>query len=191
MTFEALEKWLSDWKDSKILYLDRLAEAFKLWSEAHCTAFNNHQVRRLVEVKDWSPTKGYHTKTVKAVPVVINGKEYLDYGYAGVGRTAYLKDCGFGDVSQEDEKLAKYYSHEDRVRRVEKDVEYKRKAIIAKVQKICTEEVTEVAEVAGDGLFIRGANGRVAHMWAIFAGGYNIQCLHIRVLVKESKWLEK
>lgn len=170
--------------------MDRLAEAFKLWSGAHCTAFNNHQVRKLVEVKDWSPVKGYYTKTVKAVPVVINGKEYLDYGYAGVGRTAYLKDCGFGDVSQEDEKLTKYYSREDRVRRVEKDVEYKRKGIIAKVQKICTAEVTEVAEVA-DSLFIRGANGKVAHMWAIFAGGHSIQCLHIRVLVKESKWLKK
>jgi hypothetical protein len=68
---------------------------------------------------------------------------------------------------------------------VEKDVEFKRKGIIAKVQKICTEEIAEVAEVAGDGLLIRGANNKVAHMWAILAGGYNIQCLHIRVLVKE------
>ena len=191
MKFEALEKWLNDWKESKVLYLDRLTEALKQWSAAHCTAYNNHQVRKTIEVKDWSATKGYHTKTVKAVPVLIGNKEYLEYGYAGVGRLAYLKDCGFGDISQEDEKLAKYYSREERIRRVEKDVEDKRKRVIAKVQKICTDEVVEVAEVAGDGLFIRGANGKVAHMWAIFAGGYNIQCLHIRVLVKEAKWLEK
>ncbi len=111
MKFEALEKWLNDWKDSRVLYLDRLAEAFNLWSEAHCAAFNNHQVK-LVEVKDWSPAKGYHTKTVKAVPVVIDGKEYLDYGYAGVGQRAYLNDRGFNGISKEDAQLAKYYSRE-------------------------------------------------------------------------------
>ena len=186
--FEVLEKWLCEWKNSRILFLDRLAETINIWDKKHCIAYNNHKLRKQVEVKDWSSTKGYYIKTVNAIPVVINDKEYLDYEYTDTGRNAYFKDCSIGDVSKEDEQLAIYYSHEERVHRVEKDVESKRKGIIAKVQKICTIDIIEVAEVAGDGLYIKGANGKVAHMWAIFAGGYNIQCFHIRIMVKESKW---
>lgn len=186
MKFELLDKWLDDWKIARIQYLDKLHDAFITWNIASSKAFNNHSVRREIEIVDYNPSKGRHTKTVKAVPVVIDGKEYLDY--RGSGEKEYFHDLGLKGVTQLDAQLARYYSKEERTKRVEKDAEGKKKNIISRVQKICTEEVTEVAEVPGDGLFIRGANGKVAHMWAVFAGGYNIQCLHIRVLVKEAKW---
>jgi hypothetical protein len=119
---------------------------------------------------------------------VIDGKEYLEY--RGSGRKQYLTDCGFNGVSQEDEQFILYYTEEERVKKIEREVKYKREIILAKVKKICGDEVTEVAEVAGDGIFVRGSNGKVAHLLAVYAGGYNIQCLHIRVMVKESRWLE-
>lgn len=191
--FEALEKWLADWRQGRINYTDKLKEAYSTWDKAHGEAFNNRRdpsIRRQIEVNDWSPTKGRYTKTVTAVVVIIDGVEFLAHGYQQAGQKAYFQHLGIGEVSQVDEQLVKYYSRDERIARIDKDVDYKRKNIIAKVGKICTADIKEVMEVHGDGLFIRGANGRVAHMWAVFAGGYNIQCLHIRVLVKEAAWLE-
>lgn len=69
------------------------------------------------------------------------------------------------------------------IKRVEKEVENLRKSLIAKVSKICGEEIVEVVESSE--LYLKGSNGRTAKLWAISAGGYNIQCLHTRVLVKE------
>jgi hypothetical protein len=54
-----------------------------------------------------------------------------------------------------------------------------------KVQQICGDEITQ-AEQNGE-LLIKGSNGRVAKIWTIRAGGYNIQRLHLRLLVKEVK----
>lgn len=69
------------------------------------------------------------------------------------------------------------------IKRAEKEVENLRKSLIAKVSKICGEEIVEVIELCE--LYLKGSNGRTAKLWAISAGGYNIQCLHTRVLVKE------
>ena len=188
MRFELLEKWLEDWKNARIQYLDKLHDAYMNWSKVYSSAFNNHAVRREIEIRDWNSVQGYYNKTVKAIPVTIDGKEYLDH--RGSGQKQYFRDLGIGDVSQMDEQLARYYRRDERIQRTEKDAENKRKTIINRVDKICTKEIVEIAEVPGDSLYIRGANGKVAHMWAIFAGGYNIQCLHIRILVKEAGWLE-
>lgn len=68
-----------------------------------------------------------------------------------------------------------------------KEKEAKRKYIEAKVEKICGKDVEEVeGENIGD-LYVRGSNGKTAHIWEVQAGGYNIQRLHIRILVKEVK----
>lgn len=67
-----------------------------------------------------------------------------------------------------------------------KEMLYQKKAIEERVEKICGKELTHVDETSGE-IYAKGSNGRTAHLWAITAGGYNIQCLHIRVLVKEVK----
>ena len=70
-----------------------------------------------------------------------------------------------------------------------------KKAIEMKVYKICGKDIEAVNETNTD-IYVKGTNGRTAHLWAIEAGGYNQdiivnerhgQCLHIRVLVKEVK----
>lgn len=68
-----------------------------------------------------------------------------------------------------------------------KQKELKRKYIEDKVRKICGDELEEVAGREVSDLYVRGTNGKTAHIWAITAGGYNIQRLHTRILVKEVK----
>lgn len=69
--------------------------------------------------------------------------------------------------------------------RAHKDMIAKKKAIEAKVAKICG-EVVDVNDQGCD-IYVKGSNDRIAHLWRILAGGYNIQCLHTRVLCKEVK----
>lgn len=59
-----------------------------------------------------------------------------------------------------------------------------KKMIEAKVRKICGDEITNVDDTNGD-IYAKGSNGRTAYIYAIWAGGYHIQKLHTRILVKE------
>lgn len=69
--------------------------------------------------------------------------------------------------------------------RASKDAAAHRKSIEQKVHKIIG-DVVEISEDC-DGWYLNGSNGKRCHMWFIYAGGYNIQCLHVRCLVKEVK----
>lgn len=77
-------------------------------------------------------------------------------------------------------------SEEDIRKKAHKDMIRQKEAIEAKVKKICGNEITHIEETECD-IYVKGSNGRIAHIWSIGAGGYNIQCYHIRVLVKEVK----
>ena len=72
------------------------------------------------------------------------------------------------------------------IERAHKDAEQHRKWIENKVEKMLG-KVEEVAKVHGDGWYLHGSNGKVGHMWFVAAGGYNIQRLHTRCLIKEVK----
>ena len=67
--------------------------------------------------------------------------------------------------------------------RAVKDAAAHRKSIEQKVQKLIGEVVDILEDY--DGWYLNGSNGKRCHMWFIHAGGYNIQRLHIRCLVKE------
>lgn len=69
--------------------------------------------------------------------------------------------------------------------RARKDAASHRKSIEQKVHRIIG-DVVEILEDC-DGWYLNGSNGKRCHMWFIYAGGYNIQCLHVRCLVKEVK----
>lgn len=69
--------------------------------------------------------------------------------------------------------------------RAVKDAANHRKSIEQKVQKMIG-DVVEILEDY-DGWYLNGSNGKRCHMWFIYAGGYNIQRLHTRCLVKEVK----
>lgn len=67
-----------------------------------------------------------------------------------------------------------------------KEMNYRREAIEQKVEKICGKELIEGKDIE-DGILVKGSNQKIAHIYTIMAGGYNIQCLHTRILVKEVK----
>jgi len=189
MTFEALELWLDKQKESRIEYLEKLYAAHIVYASASSEALIKKEYED-TETKAYdSVARKRITKNVKALVVMVEGKKYLSNTFLPPAELQYLSDCGLGEISNGDMQLIKYYTRDERLKRVDKEIDSKRKSIIAHVKKICTEEIIGVSQVAGDGIFIKGANGKTAHMWAIFAGGYNIQCLHLRVMVKEAAWL--
>lgn len=126
--------------------------------------------------------------------IEIDGVEYENYLYSTGNRSYYQakeKYNGLGEyLSSKGHTITDGNLIEDRaddwiIKRVEKEVENLRKSLIAKVNKICGEEIIEVTEACE--LYLKGSNGRTAKLWAISAGGYNIQKLHTRVLCKEVK----
>jgi hypothetical protein len=182
MEFKKLEAWMEENRKNKIAYLEKLSAAKKAWSDAYCEAFKSKNVRT-VTIKDSDAVKNRVVdKEVEAIVLTINGKEYL-YRYTQSEKANYYKDCGLGIVSKQDMQLIAYSKAEQEAR-VVKDIKRELEAILAKVKKICgdAEEIMDVA----DGYNVKGNKGQ-AHIWAIGAGGYNIQCYHIRVLVKEIK----
>lgn len=89
-------------------------------------------------------------------------------------------------------ELAHGYSPKDRQERIEKliqhDAEVKEQTLIARVNKavgIILEAKALYVGVNGElNGYIKGENG-TCKIETIYAGGYNIQCLHYRVLVKK------
>lgn len=71
------------------------------------------------------------------------------------------------------------------VERAHKDMLAHKKWIENKIEKMLV-KVDKVDKVT-DGWYLTGTNGKVAHMWFVPAGGYNIQRFHYRCLVKEVK----
>ena len=88
-------------------------------------------------------------------------------------RRAYVADTKL--VEGRDEAWIRARAHKDMIRHKE--------ALEAKIMKIC-DKIESVMDDFGE-YYIKGTNGRTAHVWRIMAGGYNIQRLHSRVLCKE------
>lgn len=166
-----------------------------------CWYFTNKYREELVKVYD----REYYALIDK---VIIDGVEYdsLECWCAKdahkMSTTAYYKDrddfannlsvnSGFGKFLRD--RMA-YPSHVTLVdgrdekwiaERAHKDMLKHKKSIEDKIMKIC--EAIDTIEDLGGEYYVKGTNGRIAHLWRILAGGYNIQCLHTRVLCKEVK----
>lgn len=90
-------------------------------------------------------------------------------------RRAYVADTKL--VEGRDEAWIRARAHKDMIRHKE--------ALEAKIMKIC-DQIESVMDEFGE-YYIKGTNGKVAHVWRINAGGWNIQRAHTRVLCKEVK----
>lgn len=88
-------------------------------------------------------------------------------------------------VHEADVKLVQGRDEEWIATRAHKDMLRLKQTIEAKIAKIC--EAIEAVNEECEGYLVKGTNGKIAHLWRILAGGYNIQKLHTRVLVKEVK----
>lgn len=165
----------------------------------YCCATITPNWKRVIEPKiitERTP-EGIKYKTVETTVIVeyidMDGVLYPEYVTGGDywkmrekynGYEQYLKANG---CSMSDEQwLSIGRTEEDIKAKAHKDMLNQKKTIEQKVKKICGETLTNIDDTKGE-IYVKGSNGRVAHIWAIQAGGYNIQCLHIRVLVKEIK----
>ena len=89
-------------------------------------------------------------------------------------RKVYVADTKL--VQGRDEAWIRATAHKDMIRHKE--------ALEAKIMKIC-DKIDSVMDEFGE-YYVKGTNGRTAHVWRIFASG-PIQRLHTRVLCKEVK----
>lgn len=98
----------------------------------------------------------------------------------------YKKFLADRHVYEQDVELVKFRSDEWIEKRAKSDAEKHRKWIEDKIRKML-DEVDTIEELPDDGWLVKGTNGKTAHMWFVAAGGYNIQRLHTRCLIKEVK----
>lgn len=165
----------------------------------YCCAIISPNWERVMEkaiVKHYTENEGIKL-TTEEVPVIIDkiqirGQFYKDYvaggdysvskKYNGLETLLKVHGCSLSDADW----ISIGRSEEDIRIKAHKDMLNQKKMIEAKVRKICGDEITNVDDESGD-IYAKGSNGRTAHIYAIWAGGYNIQRLHIRILVKEVK----
>lgn len=174
----------------------------------HCCATISPNWKRVTEqatVRDRN-AEGIKYKVVETTVIIdqieVNGKLYEDYvtggdyyrmqqKYNGLEKLLSDNQCSMSDYTW----LLIIRTDTEIHNKAHKDMLNQKKAIEAKIRKICGDEFTHIDDTTGD-LYVRGINGRTAHIWAITAGGYNQdiivnerhgQCLHIRILVKEVK----
>lgn len=160
---------------------------------SQCCCFKTTKEYGVHESEEYDRYSG-KVKQVKTFTslIIIDGEVYEDYLYS-TGSYIKAKETydGLADYLRTREHSLSDANLIDRrdeawiIKRAEKENENLRKALIAKVEKICGPEIVEVTDAIE--LYLKGSNGRTAKLWAISAGGYNIQCLHTRVLVKEVK----
>lgn len=164
-----------------------------------------HYIPCMKQCSCWKTTKKIEIETAEIYSgpitlvqqfIEIDGEEYKDTLYiagngswrsearqlATDGLSTYLAENG---LTMSDANLIEGRDEEWIRKKAEKENERLRLSLIAKVKKICGETIVEVTEKHE--LYLKGSNGRTAKLWAIMAGGYNIQCLHTRVLCKEFK----
>lgn len=222
--FKKLEKWLNDYEEAMFKELMGLKKEIEYAKPIIRKQLNNGKqcLYDLNELKEkfpgyasWMMPERYELRVVSDsfwnknayyldAIVNIGGK---DYNHTVMYHTAnyriepnklsalnqYVFDKGY---NPKDIELIEGRDEEWISRFCAKEKEAKRKYIEAKVEKICGKELEEVSgECVGD-LYVKGNNGKIAHIWAITAGGYNTDVIvnvkhgqrrHIRILVKEIK----
>lgn len=204
-TQECMNKWKEEKKKQKTLdvnypsYNTDSVPVIIPEMKQHCCATISPNWKRVTEqatVRDRN-AEGIKYKLVETTVIIdqieIDGKLYEDYvtggdyyrmqqKYNGLEKLLSDNQCSMSDYTW----LLTIRTETEIHNKAHKDMLNQKKAIESKVRKICGETIVEVDDSKGE-IYAKGSNGRVAHIWAINAGGWNIQCLHIRVLVKEVK----
>lgn len=178
MRLLTVEAWVQKYKEARLQYIARLGAAVKAWGVARQTSTKAKEI-----VKDYK-NRQYVSLEVTIEIVTIDGVQYKNHYWYFNGLLEYLKSLGLGDVSKSDMALVKEHSEAARIERIEKEAALKLKGILAKVEKIIGPTIVGIQE-SFDEIIVEGATGKFAKLKVIYAGGYNIQCLHIRVLVRE------
>lgn len=188
--FELLDTWLERNKQARIEYTDKIAKFHKIYIEAQSQAYAlNKTMEEIIEYTDYSFINGSYEsvprkKKIEVTLVEIGNSIYKDHYRYYPGEFKYLSEMGCGVVTKRDYGLITEYTREQRIAILEREKQLKKQDIILSVEHICTRNLVGIREI-GNELQIQGSNNKIARMWATSSGGYNIQCLHIRVYVRE------
>lgn len=181
-----LDEWLAKNEDARIGYLTKAKELRAVWHEA-CKQAREQKSYITKTIDDYSAVKGAYKKEIKAAVLCINEKEYIDSIYSQANDyNKFFRDSGIQPLNKGDGQLISNYKLTEIIERVKKETAAQKTDIIARTYKLLEGEATGVQD-CGWTLFLSAANGQKVKLWAVEAGGYNIQCYHIRVLVKAVK----
>lgn len=181
-----LDEWLAKNEEARIGYFTKAKELRRIWQDA-CADARKQNCYASKTIDDYSAVKGRYKKDIKALALCIGGKEYLSSIYSQANDyNKFFTDNGLQPLNKGDGKLIQNYKLSEIIERVKKETAVQKADIIARTYKILEGEAESVQDF-GWTLILSAANGKKAKLWAVEAGGYNIQCYHIRVLVKAVK----
>lgn len=177
----ALKEFLDEWREKAYMWHLNEANKYVKLEETYQKARYNYVMNNNKETKE----ELYAAKSeINNVPTIIKQlvsvKVIGDWDYNGC--YVNIQGCYIKNEKEFYEKLNKL---------LEKEVEHKYKDLVNRITKV----VGEIEDV--DNLSIGRQNGEIngiikgskgkATIETVSAGGYNIQCFHYRVLIKEVK----
>jgi hypothetical protein len=178
-----LDEWLAENEAARIDYLRQAVKLKNIWQNAYIEARDKSRYVTKT-ISDGSGLTG--KKDIKVAVLNINGIEYLHTFTQQISDfNRFFNDNDCQALNKGDLHLVRTFKIEDIIRRVKKETAMQRADIIARTQRILEGEPIEVQDYGG-ALVLIAENGKKAKMWAIEAGGHNVQCYHIRILVKET-----
>ena len=185
-TIPVIEKFLQNWKQEAKQYYINLKK--EMCSEKSKTYEITRENLIAVTIYPWDSTKKW---TVEQVEKILSTKDTLPpyrikhiksdiaYHYYNV----YLKTKTKSEIMITE----KCYNNELLDELLDKEVECRKKKLISKIEK----KTGEIIDASGLHFGVdAGINGiitgklKTVKVETIYAGGYNVQCLHYRLLVK-------
>lgn len=174
----AVEEFLKNWKEAEKEYYTQQVKAIKAWKSEY-RKYYTEQMEELKRVYGWKVNT--RDKQVIAEKEARNLNYEYKFNYL---KSHFTQDCiNLESYSEEDFQEKLEY-------KLNKEVNFKRVDLYQR----CSAVVGVITDAKGLTLGNNGSiNGVVvgeegkANVRTIFAGGYNIQCLHYRVLVTPIK----
>lgn len=176
--YEVIDQFLADWKaKAKQFYIDEYAIYDKLYEEERAGRLKWNEEH---------PTEYCMSKVAKEFKIANREKLWSWCRARSQSEMGLLYDMHYAEnpgskADGYDEVLEKV---------LDKEVKHKKASFIKRVERTVGDIIDFNLRIGDDGSIngtATGLNESMAKVTTIYAGGYNIQCLHFRVLVKEIK----
>jgi hypothetical protein len=172
-----IEEWLQENVEARMDYFNKLKGLEKEF-------FKLERTKEVLEYKAYDRT-GYHTRTKEFYVKFFEGKKIV-YIFQDKGFEEFL-NIKYIQITKQDTEMLKYQIDEIRIK-LQKEAVKSFKELTKNIEKILGSEVIKIYEYSqGDNtiMVLEAENGKKVRVTKFIAGGYNIQCLHIRVKIKE------
>lgn len=168
---DVIDKFMNLWEEKAIAHYNILNKQYLELKKTHKQEYDKYK-------KEHRLSKYY------PIPSKVSLKQYderIKFLRNNVGNIAIEMLMGYNYSGQKFQQELKKI--------IKKESERKKKNLLNRIQSKTGEIVTASLKIGGNNELngtIVGRKGKV-EVETIYAGGYNIQCLHFRVLIKEQK----